>query len=126
MKSRVKAIVKFLVPLLVFMPAVALAQSAVSRGLHLPGLPNLFGNGLASDQTLPELIINIIELLLLFAGSIAVLFIIIGGFQYITSGGNEETAEKGRKTLVNAVIGMVVIILSYTIITVIQTTLTTP
>ena len=53
-----------------------------------------------------------------FAGAIAVVFIIIGGYQYIASGGNEETAEKGKKTLVNAIIGIVVIVLAYAIINV--------
>src|SRR4051812_8481916 len=37
--------------------------------------------------------------MLAFAGGIAVVFIIIGGYLYITAAGNEEQAEKGRKTL---------------------------
>ncbi len=108
---------------LLFLPTIALATSAVGDGLHMPNLANLFGNGLSQTQTLPELIINVINILLLFAGSIAVLFIIIGGFWYITSAGNEEQAEKGLTSLKNAVIGIVIIILSYAIITVIENTL---
>jgi threonine synthase len=38
---------------------------------------------------------------------------------YITSAGNEETAEKGRKTAVNAIIGIVIIILAYVIVNVV-------
>ena len=66
-----------------------------------------------------ELVEDLIDVLLLFAGIIAVLFIIIGGFQYIFSGANEELAETGKKTLRNAIIGLVIIILSYVIVNVI-------
>ena len=78
-----------------------------------PGLPGSQGVG-AND-----FIIVIIQWLLGVAGIVAVLFIIIGGFQYITSAGNEELAEHGKKNITNAIIGLVVIILSYIIVTVV-------
>jgi hypothetical protein len=65
------------------------------------------------------LIYNVILALLTIAGALAVLFLIIGGFWYITSAGNEEQAEKGKSTLVNAIIGIIIIVLSFVIITVI-------
>ena len=103
-------------------PAVAFAQSSVNQGLNLPGLNVLFGSGLAQEKTLPYLIVNVIQLMLLFAGIIAVLFIIVGGFWYITSAGNEEQSEKGRKALTNAIIGIIIIVMSYAIISVVQNT----
>ncbi len=60
-----------------------------------------------------------INWLLGIAFGIAVLFLIIGGFWYITSAGNEETAEKGKNTAINAIIGIVIIILSYVIVNVV-------
>jgi hypothetical protein len=71
-----------------------------------------------------KLLTQVINLLLSLAGGAAVLFIILGGFWYMTSAGNEETAEKGRKTLVNAVIGLVVIILAATIVRIVVNTIT--
>ena len=65
------------------------------------------------------LIKTVINWLLGIAFGIAVLFLIIGGFWYITSAGNEETAEKGKATAINAIIGIVIIILSYVIINVV-------
>ena len=59
------------------------------------------------------------QYLLGLASVIAVLFIIIGGFQYIFSGANEALAKKGKQTLTNAVIGLIIIILSFTIVTII-------
>lgn len=63
-----------------------------------------------------------INLLLSVSGLIAVLFIIIGGFQYITSRGNEEQAETGKRTLTNAIIGVVVIVLSFAIVRIVSNT----
>ncbi len=60
-----------------------------------------------------------INLLLGLAASAAILFIILGGFWYMTAGANAEQAEKGRKALMNAVIGLVVIILSFVIVRVV-------
>ena len=58
-----------------------------------------------------------------FAGVIAVVFIIVGGYMYLTSGGNDEAAERGRKVLTNAIIGLIIIILSAAIIRIVVNTL---
>lgn len=55
---------------------------------------------------------------------VAVLFLIIGGFWYITSAGNEENAAKGKTTVINAIIGIIIIILSYVIVNVVSNLLT--
>jgi len=104
-----------------FLPLAALAQNNVQSGLS--GISSLFPSaGIAGSQTLTGtngLIYNVILALLTIAGALAVLFLIIGGFWYITSAGNEEQAEKGKSTLVNAIIGIIIIVLSFVIITVI-------
>ncbi len=66
-----------------------------------------------------DLIRTVINWVLGITFGIAVLFLIIGGFWYITSAGNEETATKGKNTVINAIIGIVIIILSYVIINVV-------
>jgi hypothetical protein len=101
------------------LPVVVFAQQ-VQNGLNGSGLRNLFGSGgLTGATSAEDLIVRVLRVLLFFAGGIAVLFLIIGGYWYITSAGNEEQAEKGRKTLINAIIGIVIIVLSYVIINVI-------
>ena len=119
-----KSIKKLLPFLLLILPSVAFAQSDVSRGLGSIRLLFPIG-GIAGSQALTGpggLIYRIISLLLFVAGALAVLFIIIGGYQYITAAGNEEQSEKGKKTLINAIIGVVVIILAYVIINVVVNT----
>ena len=128
MKLTIKKIISS-VPLLgLLLPSLASAAAgadAVSAGLHLSGFSSLFGGGLANESSLPLLILDVVQLLLFFAGGVAVLFIIIGGFFYITAQGNEEQAEKGKKALINAIIGIIIVILSYTIVRVIQNTVGT-
>jgi hypothetical protein len=115
------------ISLLSLAPTIAGAQAncvgdCVNQGLRSSGISVLFPNGGlfgSLNQGPVGFIAFIIRILLYLAGMIAVLFVIIGGYQYITSSGNEEQAEKGRKTLVNAIIGIVIIVLSYVIINVI-------
>lgn len=47
---------------------------------------------------------------------IAVLFALWGGFQILTAGGDEEKVKKGKTTLIQAVIGLIVIFLASQII----------
>ena len=120
-KQKIVSKLKYYFPVLfLLIPFFAYAQSTVSNGLQTSGLQSIFGTGgLNSSQSLSDLVANVIRILLIFAGVIAIVFVIIGGYQYVVSGGNEETAEKGKKTLINAIIGIVVIVLAYAIINVI-------
>lgn len=93
------------------------------NGVCLPKDQACQGDSLACTDSLSGLILKVISYLLFFAGAIAVLFIIIGGFLYITAQGNEEQAEKGRKALTNAVIGVIIISLAYVIVRVVENTL---
>lgn len=106
---------------LLLAPNLVWASSGFQSGLDL--VKSLFGGGFGQDQTLSQLILDFIQLLLMFAGPLAVLFVIIGGFYYITSAGNEEQAQKGKRTLLNALIGIIIVVLSYTIVTVLQNTI---
>lgn len=101
-------------------PWLASAQGSGIIPNKPPGLPDVAGG----SANLKDWIFQIIRLYLLpLAGIIAVFFIIIGGYQYMFSGANEGLAEKGKHTLTNAVIGLVIIILSYVIIRIVATTL---
>lgn len=80
--------------------------------------------GLAGKGKLSEIITTIINILLVLSGMIAVVFIIIGGFQYMVSRGSEENATKGKKTITNAVIGLIAVIMSFAIVSLITNALT--
>lgn len=103
--------------------AISGASSQTSSGLCLPADPTGASQNLGGDQTVGGLIIYIIDIMLGLAAILSVLFIIIGGYQYIFDGGSSESAKKGKKTVVNALIGLIIIVLSYTIISVLSNTI---
>ena len=68
-----------------------------------------------SSHSLPDLVKSAIGLLLAFGGVIALIYLIVAGYQYITAGGNAEQATAARTAILNAIIGIVVIFASYVI-----------
>lgn len=62
------------------------------------------------------ILFKIVNVLLGIAGIAAVFFIILNGFQLIISAGKEETITQHKKGLMWAVVGLLLIILSYSII----------
>ncbi len=82
------------------------------------------GGGISGETTLTGLIFTVINIALALAGLIAVLFLIIGGFRYITAGGNSDASESAKKIILNAVIGIIVVILSFVVVRVVANTLT--
>lgn len=65
------------------------------------------------------IVLNIIDILLQVVAYLSVFFIIYGGFQYITSAGSSEGLVNGRKTITNALIGLVISILSVAIVNIV-------
>ncbi len=102
-----------LTTVLVFSPLLVNAAGIVNSSICVGGL------NCNAGQDVNSLIKTVIQWMLGIAFGIAVLFLIIGGFWYITSGGNEETAEKGKNTVVNALIGIVIIVLAFVIVSVV-------
>jgi hypothetical protein len=91
----------------------AIAVGGVAPQLvHAASLTNPLGT------TDPDLIIaNVIRVVLGVVGAISLVIIIYGGFMMMTSAGNQEKVDKGRKALMWAVIGLIVIFGSYGIST---------
>ena len=64
---------------------------------------------------------NTTDWILGFVGMIAVLMLIWGGINYLTSAGDEDKARTGKKTITYALIGLVVAGIAYAIVDVIIT-----
>lgn len=69
-----------------------------------------------NENPVANLIGDAANIIALVAGFVAVLMIIIAGFQFVTSGGNAEQTTKARGRIFGAIIGLVVIALAWTII----------
>ncbi|MDO5452004.1 MAG: hypothetical protein Q4F56_02860 [Candidatus Saccharibacteria bacterium] len=70
----------------------------------------------ATKGELPNVIINIINGVIAVVGIIAVIFVIIGGIQYMTSSGDAGKIKKAKDTILYALIGLIVCVLSYAIV----------
>lgn len=57
-----------------------------------------------------------IDMLLFIIGAISVIVIIIGGIKYVVSNGDSGAIQSAKNTIMYAVIGLIVAILSYSII----------
>jgi hypothetical protein len=58
-----------------------------------------------------------VELILYAAGGVAVLMLVIGGVVLIGSAGNEQGAERAKKIIKYALIGLFAVILAYALVT---------
>ena len=70
---------------------------------------------------------NVIHTILSLAGSIAIIFIIIGGYEYLTAHGEEAKMTSAKKTIIYACVGLLVALFAYIIVdTVINVNLGAP
>ncbi|MDP2670936.1 MAG: hypothetical protein Q8P13_00485 [bacterium] len=97
--STVSALPAFL---LLGKPAFAAQVTAKDGYVHIDQLTVLFGN-----------VLNAIAIL---AGFVVLIYLIIGGFRYMTAQGDPKALSQARLTLFWAVAGLVFIIASYLII----------
>ena len=63
-----------------------------------------------------KIVLNIIEMVLVIVVYVAVAFILYGGFLFISGGGNPSQIEKARKSILNAVIGLVIALAAIAIV----------
>lgn len=75
-----------------------------------------FVDGFNIRQDLPLVTLGVLDILIRLAGMVAVGFVIWGGIQLVTSQGDAEGVTRGRKTIINALIGLVVALFATTIV----------
>lgn len=86
-------------------------------GVKSPGDASLGGTTEARfSKWLGTIAQNLVTMLLFAVGYVSLGFIIFGGFKYMTSGDNSSGQAAARKTITNAVIGLVLSIMSVAII----------
>lgn len=56
---------------------------------------------------------RITNILLFLVGSVAVIMLVVGGFRYVLSGGDQNQVTAAKNTILYAVIGIIVAILAY-------------
>ena len=129
-----ETILYFTLIMVLLTPVFAFAQTGPQTDYYCTqygGIPvpsafcrGLFSLGPAGKLTFTGFVTSVIDILLWIVGILAVLFIIIGGIRYILSSGNEEAAEAAKKMIIHAVLGVVIVILSFVMIRIIVSALT--
>ncbi len=69
----------------------------------------------AKGPSTQQIVNGIVNTLLWVAGVAAVIAIVVGGIMYITSAGDEKRVQSAKNTVLYAVVGMVVALLSWAI-----------
>jgi uncharacterized membrane-anchored protein len=73
-------------------------------------------NPLTSDNTDPAYLIGlIIKAAMGLVGGAALVMTVYGGFQWLTSAGNQEKVKKGTATMIWSIIGLILVLASYLI-----------
>ena len=72
--------------------------------------------GYETGDKLPGTIQSILNVIISVAGIIAVIFVIVGGVQYMTSSGDPGKTKKAKDTILYAVIGLIVCALAFAIV----------
>ena len=116
---------------LAFIAVSGLVQTSTIIGVEnvyaQGGPPSSPGSGLMNPlrseyDTIPKLLLAIVEIILIFAVPVIIFFIIYGGFLFVTARGDTSQLEKARTTLTWAVVGGVVVLGAKALVDVIQAT----
>jgi hypothetical protein len=83
--------------------------------INLPFVSTL-ENSTSAQQSASILLLRATQILLGLAATVAIFFIVYGGFTMIRARGEEDTIKKGKETLTYAVVGLILAILSYSVV----------
>jgi len=123
-----KKILSFVLSLFVMgmliMPVVALAQDPVGGTNDVLGINYGTASGLGTKD-IRDTIARIINVALGLLGIVAVVIILIGGFEWMTAGGNEEKTGEARNRILAGIIGLAIILSAYAIATFVVNSLRT-
>ena len=91
-------------------PAHASIKEDINANLGATSLSELGGG---TSNSLPKVIGGIIRILLGFLGVLFIILIIWAGFQWMTAGGDDGKVKKAKQLIINATIGILIILASY-------------
>ncbi len=76
--------------------------------------------GAATIQCLEPLFQSVVVAIVSLVGGALFIMLLIGGFRFLVSGGDQKKLEQAKNTLTSAIIGVVVIVVAYLILRTIQ------
>ncbi len=70
-----------------------------------------------TDINIPSFIARVVRILIGFAGALFFAMLVWGGVRWMTAGGDADAVKKAQTTTMNAIIGVIIIALAYTVVT---------
>lgn len=74
----------------------------------------------APFSDLGVLIGNVVAVILFLAGLLAFIFLLIGGLQWITSGGDKAAASAARDRITASLVGLIIVVAAFAIVLVLE------
>jgi hypothetical protein len=106
---------KFLQPIFTkFSMAIAIGTLLISQ--KVSAITIIPGGGINTVKDVQLMIQNTTTIALSVAGAVAGIFILLGGFAYLTAYGDQAKSDSGKKTLTWAITGLILVILSKVIV----------
>ena len=88
-----------------------------SAALITPGdVPGEISAATGGEGSIRALALRIVNYFLTFLGIVAVMMIIFGGVTYITAAGKQESVDNAKKIILYALVGIIIILLSFAIV----------
>ena len=94
-----------------------LALPLVARAAGTTGLYGLYDP--MAGASIPQIIGNIIKLLMGIVGAVFLVMFLWGGFVWLTAGGTPKKVETAKKILQDAILGVAAVVASFTILSLI-------
>lgn len=70
----------------------------------------------ATKDNATDMVKNILNILFMIIGILAVIMIVVGGFRYVLSAGDSSAVTAAKNTILYAVIGLIVALLAFAIV----------
>lgn len=93
-------------------------QSGVCTGstLQFTSTPQDCNNTAEAQNSINNIVTTVVNIFSIVVGIVAVIMIIVGGFKYITSGGDSAKVTSAKNSIVYAIIGLVIVALAQIIV----------
>ncbi|MBF1003119.1 MAG: hypothetical protein HXK93_02520 [Candidatus Nanogingivalaceae bacterium] len=111
-----------------FATPIVVTSNVLDNQAHAEGAADLIQKGADStgqkdSRSAGDLAKDFVNIMLFAVGILAVIMLIWGGIRYVLSGGDSGAVSSAKKTILYAVVGLIVAILAYAIVNFVITTI---
>lgn len=111
-----------------FATPIVVTSNILDNQAHAEGAADLIQKGADStgqkdSRSAGDLAKDLVNIMLFAVGILAVIMLIWGGIRYVLSGGDSGAVSSAKKTILYAVVGLIVAILAYAIVNFVITTI---